>query len=154
MRKIGANSAEVAGVKMESDEMDNAQLAVKMLHSLGKDMDFFWANTHPDLVLELPYAPWLGLADRLTGRDEIKAFLDDFARKLPGLTFTDVRVWPYAEEDAYVLEYNGTCPTVNNYNQRYINISRFKDGKLILFREFFNTTEALRAFGATEASRN
>ncbi|SPF06205.1 nuclear transport factor 2 family protein [Streptomyces sp. MA5143a] len=133
--------------------MDNAQLAVKMLHSLGKDMDFFWMNAHPDLVLEFPYAPWVGLPDRLVGREDIEAYLDNFARMLPGLTFTDVRVWPYAEEDAYVLEYNGTCPSVNSYKQRYINISRFKDGKLILFREFWNTTEALRAFGGTEAIR-
>ncbi|MFI5542117.1 nuclear transport factor 2 family protein [Nocardia sp. NPDC051900] len=130
--------------------MDNAQLAVKMLHSLGKD--FFWANAHPDLVLEFPYAPWVGGPERVTGRENTERYLDQVARMLPGLTFTDVRVWPYAEEDAYVLEYNGTAQ-VNNYNQRYINIMRFKDGKLILFREFWNTTEAIRAFGTTEAIR-
>jgi hypothetical protein len=80
---------------------------------------------------------WVGW--KYNGRDRVRGYrrlAGHYARMLPGLTITDVRVWPYVKEDCYVLECNGTCPSVNDCNQRYINISRFKDGKLILLREF------------------
>lgn len=80
----------------------------------------------------------------MTGRDNTEPYLDNVARILPGLTFNDVRVMPLAEEDAFLLEYIGSCPQVNNYSQRYITIMRFTDDKLILYREYWNTTEAAR----------
>jgi ketosteroid isomerase-like protein len=131
--------------------MDKAQLAEQMLHSIGKDMGFFWDNAHPDLVLEFPYAPWVGLPERVAGRDDAEPYLDDVGRMFPGLTFHDVRVMPLAEPDSFVLEYNGSCPAVNNYSQRYINIMRFEGDKLALFREYWNTTEATRALGGAGA---
>ena len=131
--------------------MDKAQLAVKMLHSIGKDMKFFWANSHPDLALEFPYAPWVGFPERVSGRENTEPYLDNVALMLPGLTFSEVRVMPLAEEDAFLLEYNGSCAQVNNYSQRYITIMRFKDDKLILYREYWNTTEAARALAAVGA---
>ncbi|MFI5541848.1 nuclear transport factor 2 family protein [Nocardia sp. NPDC051900] len=122
-----------------------AELAAKMLEAIGKDMDFFWANAHPDLVLEFPYAPSLGWPERVTGRENTEQFLANLAGVLPGLTFSDVRVMPLAEEDAVLLEYHGSA---GNYDQNYITITRFRDGKLVLFREYFDTTEAARALSA------
>lgn len=128
--------------------MEKTLLAEEMLHAIGKDMDFFWENAHPDLVLEFPYGPSVGMPDRVTRRENTEPYLCDVARILPGLTYTNVRVLPLAEPDAFVLEYGGTCPAANDYDQIYIAIMRFKDDKLILFREYWDSTEVSRALGA------
>jgi uncharacterized protein len=125
----------------------NAALAEKMLHALLGDMEFFWANAHPDLVLEFPYGGSLGSATRVTERAQAEAFLNGVATIVPGLKFSEVRVMPLADSDGVVLEYRGLCPAVNNYDQQYIALMRFKDGKLILFREYFDTMEVKRALG-------
>lgn len=128
--------------------MEKAALAEKILHAIGKDMPFFWANAHDDLVLEFPYAPSVGMPARVTGRENTEPYLDNVSRILPGLTFTDVQVMPLAEPDAFLIEYNGNCPASNNYDQIYITIMRFRGDKLILFREYWDTTEVTRALGA------
>ncbi|MFI5542118.1 nuclear transport factor 2 family protein [Nocardia sp. NPDC051900] len=127
--------------------MDLAQLAAEMQHSIGVDSDFFYANSHPDLVVELPYAPWVGRGERVVGREMCKAHMEEVGRSLPGLRFLDLRVTPLAEEDTFLLEYIGFCPALDNYRLPYICIYRFKDDKLILFREYWDTSEGLRVFG-------
>ncbi|WP_431236243.1 nuclear transport factor 2 family protein (plasmid) [Mycolicibacterium psychrotolerans] len=127
--------------------MSNEELAAKMIHAAVKDLDFFWANAHPDLVFEFPYAPWIGTPERVAGAEDTKAYIDQLQIMLPGMTFTNVKVMPLAEEGAYLLEYDGACPKLNNYANKYISIFKFKDGKLILFHEYWNTTEITRAIG-------
>jgi ketosteroid isomerase-like protein len=133
--------------------MEQTELAAKMLHAIANDLDFFVANVDADVVLEFPYAPWVGRAERVVGREDTQAHMQEVVSVLPGLHFTDVRVMPLAEEGAYLLEYVGNCPALNGYRQPYITIMRFRSGKLVLFREYWDTTEIIRVFqGATPAS--
>ncbi|WP_431236211.1 nuclear transport factor 2 family protein (plasmid) [Mycolicibacterium psychrotolerans] len=127
------------------DQVDTVRLAAKVLQAMGTDMDFYWANAHPDLVLEFPYAPSLGWPERVAGREAIEQFLADLGGALPGLSFSDIQVTPLADGEGVLMEYRGSA---QNYDQRYITVARFRDGKLILFREYFDTTEAARALSA------
>lgn len=131
--------------------MQKTTLAEKMLHAIGKNMDFFWQHAHPNLVLEFPFAPTHGMPDRVAGRENIEPYLDNVARILPGLTYTDVRVLSLVTPGACLLEYGGLCAAANNYNQKYIAIMRFEGNKLILFREYWDTTEVSRALGTPAA---
>jgi ketosteroid isomerase-like protein len=49
-----------------------------------------------------------------------------------------------------IVEYSGGCvlPTAKIYKQVYITVQKFKDGKMILFREFWNPMEVVESFGA------
>ncbi|WP_431236226.1 nuclear transport factor 2 family protein (plasmid) [Mycolicibacterium psychrotolerans] len=117
----------------------------KMLRAIGNDMEFFWANAHPDLVLEFPYASSLGWPQRVTGYADIEQCVANLGDALPGLSFSDIRVMPLADGNGALLEYRGSA---QNYDQRHITLARFCDGRLILFREYFDTTEAARALSA------
>jgi ketosteroid isomerase-like protein len=125
--------------------MSDTALAERVLHSIGKDMEFFWRSAHADLVLEFPYGATNGFPVRIAGRENTHAFFANMPKIVPDLSFYDVHVTPLAEEGGFLLEYCGTCPKANNYRQRYITIMRFEDDKLILFREHWDTVEATRA---------
>lgn len=129
--------------------MANAELCERFLRAIGKDKDFLKAHAHPDIVLEFPYAPWVGYPESVRGYDNAIAYLDQVGELLPGMTFHNVVVRPLAEPDAYLMEYTSKCPAVNGYAQRYINITRIKDGRIILFREYWNTSEATRALSGS-----
>jgi len=127
--------------------MTDAILAERVLHSIGRDWDFFWSNTHPDLVLEFPFASSVGMPTRVAGEANTHEYLGNVTTLLPDLAFRDVRVMPLAEPESYMLEYLGSSPAARNYEQIYVAIMKFKQGKLILFREYWDTTEVARALG-------
>jgi ketosteroid isomerase-like protein len=132
--------------------MDRSELAAKMVHAIGDDLDFFMAHAHPDLVLEFPYAPWVGRADRVSGHQHVRAHMEEVTSSLPGLFFTDLRVMPTAEEELFVLEYVGNCPALDGYRQPYITVMRFVDDRVALFREYWDTSEILRVFSGAAPS--
>ena len=126
----------------------NAALAERLMTVFGKDMDFWWANADEALTLEFPFAPSIGMPERVSGMAESRAYLETVVTQLAGLTFRDLVVTPTADPDMVMLEYKGSCPAPNGqYNQKYITVMRFRNGKLSLFREYWDTAEVTRAFG-------
>ncbi len=133
---------------INSEAVPNAALAERMLRSIVDDPDFFLENAHSNLAVEFPFGEANGFPTRITGRENLEAFLANMPNLLPKLAFYDVRIEPLAAPGGFLLEYRGSCPAVNNYSQQYITVMRFSDGKLILFREYYNTTEVTRAFSS------
>lgn len=131
----------------------NLTLAEKMLHALCGDRRFFWENADPDIALEFPFAASIGMPTRVAGRENVEPYIDQIDTLLPGLTFRDVRLMPLADPDTVLLEYRGASPAANGYEQNYITIMRFAQGKLVLYREYWDTTELTRALGG-RASTN
>lgn len=117
----------------------------RVFRSATEDQDFFWKNCHPDLVLEMPFGASIGLSTRISDPEGLRGILGSMDKILPGVTFHNVVITPFADPNAFLLEYESDCPARNNYKNKYISIMRFKDNKLILLKEHFDTVEANRA---------
>ncbi|MFS1515410.1 nuclear transport factor 2 family protein [Bacillus sp. SCS-151] len=94
-----------------------------------------------DIVLELPYAPSLNMPDRFEGKDVATTYLRQMLTQLKGLKLHSIRSYAVeGEPDTIISEYEGDAvtPDGNTYTQSYMNKMLFRDGKLILLREFWN----------------
>ncbi|MEM7728384.1 MAG: nuclear transport factor 2 family protein [Pseudomonadota bacterium] len=109
-----------------------------------------WAE---DAVLEMPFAPrGVGFPDRVVGKDALirqYAAWPDTAID-PDYT-SGLRFLPTVDPDTVVAEFRGRVtirPTGRFYDQRYIGVFHIdEDGKIALFREYFDPTVFTEAFG-------
>jgi ketosteroid isomerase-like protein len=132
---------------------ENARIAADLMATFGADMEPWWAIADEDLVLEFPFARSIGMPQRVTGKHASRAYLEKVVSGLEGLRFTGITARETGNPGEVVVEYVGTCPAPNGtYDQQYITIMRFKEGRLALFREYWDTTEVTRAFGDLAAA--
>lgn len=132
---------------------DNAGKASTLMGTFGIDMAPWWEAAHDHLVLEFPFARSIGMPERVAGKAAARAYLEKVVSGLAGLHFTNIVARETGREGEVVVEYEGQCPAPNGtYDQRYITIMCFEDGKLALFREYWDTCEVTRAFGDLAAS--
>lgn len=114
------------------------------------DMDNWYPLLHDDLVLEFPYAHSVQMPGRVVGKTAAVEYLGGVMKHFIGLTFHEVVISPMADPSTVIVEYAGGCalPSGKTYKQVYITVQKFKDGKMILFREFWNPMEVVESFGA------
>lgn len=126
----------------------NVKTAQKIMSKFS--MDNWGPLLHEDLVLEFPYAHSVKMPGRVDGRSAAVEYLSGVMKHFTGLVFHDVVVSPMADPTTVIVEYSGGCklPTGKTYKQVYITVQKFKDGKMILFREFWNPMEVVESFGA------
>lgn len=112
-------------------------------------MDNWYPLLHEDLVLEFPYAHSVQMPGRIVGKKAAVEYLSGVMKYFTGLTFRDVVVSSMTDPNTVLVEYAGGCrlPTGKDYKQVYITVQKFKDGKMILFREFWNPMEVVESFG-------
>ena len=103
-----------------------------------------------DGVLECPLAPdWVMV--QTTGRANIAAYL----RKIKGTLGTDAPTLLAAYHGAAdpavtVLEFEATARnerTGASYPQRYVALVKLREGRIALYREYWNPLPVLQAFG-------
>jgi ketosteroid isomerase-like protein len=100
------------------------------------------------VVLEFPYAPSLGMADRFEGKAIAVAYLRKMLDQLSGLTLRDIRSYAVeGDPDTVFNEYEGDAVTADGtaYTQIYMNKMRFCDGRLVLLRELWNPMKVYEA---------
>ncbi|WP_404477126.1 nuclear transport factor 2 family protein [Novosphingobium sp. BL-52-GroH] len=132
---------------------ENARIAADLMGTFGIDMEPWWAIAHDELVLEFPFARSIGMPERVEGKAASRTYLEKVVSGLDGLHFTGIDARETGREGEVLVEYLGQCPAPNGtYDQRYITIMRFRDGRLALFREYWDTTEVTRAFGDLAAA--
>lgn len=105
-----------------------------------------------DAVLECPFAPPGGM-HRLVGRDAIAAYF----RELSGVQDSDgmtlAAVHRSTGQQVAVLEYHGTARsriTGSSYPQRYVAVVQTGDGRIRLFREYWDPRPVVAAFGGPQ----
>ena len=100
-----------------------------------------------DAVLELPYtAP----PKRVEGKAAALSYLTEVF-KVFRLRLTITEVHPCLDPDELVVEFvsDGVVATTGkSYANQYINVFRFRDGKICFQREFFNPNAAAEALVA------
>lgn len=127
----------------------NAELALRLLESLHTDRRFWYENMSDEMALEFPYAKSVGMPTAVSGRDNVIAYLDSVFSMIEGLTFRDIEAYPMQDQDMVLLTYKGLSAPAGRpvYDQTYITIMRFCEGRLIYFREYWDTTTVRDALG-------
>jgi ketosteroid isomerase-like protein len=124
----------------------NRALAEQVITLLGTEEQFdLYAD---DIVVEFPYASSLEMPGRYEGKPTVVAYVRQLNTALKGLKMRDMEYYSVdGEPDTVFIEYNGDAPTPggNSYVQTYVNRMRFRDGKLVYMREFWDPKRILDA---------
>ena len=123
---------------------ENAQLAVRAVKYQGdRDFDSLRAISSPDAVLEFPFHP-LG-PQIYAGRD---AMIEQFSVIKVFQTFKIDVVDVFDTSGEVVIVEGRSHGTYKSgrpdYNNHYLFVLSFANGKLVRWREFFNPLEAMK----------
>jgi ketosteroid isomerase-like protein len=109
-----------------------------------------WAE---DAVQEMPYVP-AGFPSRVAGREALIRQYAAWPQNSGKAKFTDgIVFYPTQDPRIVFVEYRGVTeviPTGRIYDQRYGGLFHVEEGKITLFREYFDPNVFARAFGLGE----
>ena len=96
----------------------------------------FWAE---DGVLEFPFAPE-GFPSQVAGRAALLEFFHQFPKYYSEIRILDRTVEALADGEGAVAQYRGEWVNLKGvpYNNRYIAVFRFREGRVAHMREYFN----------------
>ena len=118
-----------------------------------KDMDAFAAVWTEDAVQEMPFSPD-GFPTRVEGRDNLIQHYAAWPEISGSANFTDELIFYSMENPTMVFaEWRGAVeiiPTGRLYEQRYGGLFHVVDGKIQLFREYYDPIVFIEAFGLNE----
>jgi hypothetical protein len=100
---------------------------------------------HPDGVLEFPYGP-PGVPSRFQGHDELYEHMKDFPRTFE-VTFSGLTFHETVDPQLVIAEFVGTgrgVVTKRPFHQVYISVVRFRDGRIVSFRDFWNPLQTIK----------
>ncbi len=131
---------------MDDDQIRarNRALVEASLSSVGDDDHSQLEHCTDDYVLELPYAD---PPKRIVGKEVVREYLAA-ALGIFQISLTLHDVYECIDPNRLVLEYESTgsvTTTGKPYQNRYIAVVEFRDGKIALQREFYNPLEAMRS---------
>lgn len=116
-----------------------ASTAMDFLGKLGRlDFDGAFALLDENAVADLPFA---GAGMTVRGRAEIDRFLrNSMGRRVDHIEYRLDAAYPSIDGDAVVLEISteGTSRSGGAFTNRLVAIFRFQNGRIVLFREYFN----------------
>ncbi|WP_101257100.1 nuclear transport factor 2 family protein [Streptomyces barkulensis] len=105
-----------------------------------------------DGVLEFPY-PAPGFPTTMRGRDELLAQMRMFAEQLRA-DFSEPEFYAVTDDGLLVAAYTADCTLVatgGRYRQTYLSVVRFDNGRITLFRDFWNPWLVMEAAGGEVA---
>jgi uncharacterized protein len=103
-------------------------------------------------VFEMPYAP-AGFERKITGRDEILAFLVTVPSLVDAENLHDVRLETYhSDPGEIVAEYRSDMvikPTKAEYRNEYVGRFTVRDGRITRFAEYYDPVRLILALGGS-----
>jgi ketosteroid isomerase-like protein len=125
----------------------NIALASRLMDQFGRDMDGWYDQLHERCVVEFPFGPSVGMPARIEGKEACTA-LFELVCEAVRVQFSDIVISPLADPSELMLEYRGYSePQGKVYDQTYICLQKFKDRKLILYKEYWDATVVRETFG-------
>jgi hypothetical protein len=127
------------------------------LELIGTDIERWLGLFADDAVVEFPYARPLGLPERLEGIEAIRRYFGDTPKHFRGLVFSHVRRYLTTDSQVALAEAHGSATiaaTGRQYAQDYVMLVQAREGKISLYREYWNPIPGLEAFGGTQNLRH
>lgn len=122
------------------------EMIEQLLHAQSRgDWDTMFTIMSDDAIFELAFHK-----TRFEGREEIVKRMAPSIARMAGLTFSEIEVRDLADPDWAIATFKGTAEVTTTgrpYHQTYIALYRFTDGKVSLFREYFDTIALAVATG-------
>lgn len=138
----------------------NSTLAVKALQDhlalIGTDLDAWLRLFRDDAVVEFPYCAKLGLPIEFRGKAAIEAHVRRMTSSMAELTFSQIVIYPAADPTTAFAEFHAEAfvgPSRHEYSQDYISLVQLRDGKIALYREYWDPIRVQGAM-ATAATRD
>lgn len=119
---------------------------------INKDVEGVIGLFADDAVIEFPFAPD-GFPSRLEGKEAVTNYIKDHPF-FEFRAFPDLQIQPMLDPDSVLAEYRSDADitlTGQPYDQTYISFLKMKDGKIVFYREYWNPTVMIEAFGGQEA---
>ncbi len=114
----------------------------RALKHLGrKEFDEFEACLAEDIFQDWPYLPIPNMPGTITGRRELREFIEAGTQPFDPYSYQISEFYDMLDENALVVEYSSNTvyhPTGQPYSNKYLGILRFKDGKIVYWREYLN----------------
>lgn len=106
-----------------------------------------------DVQFEAPYAP--GGSKRISGRAEVANYMPVVPEFFSIDELVETAQYRSTDPEVVILEFyarNGVgVKTGLPYDQKYINVVRVRDGKIVEYRDYWNPSTVLDAAGGADA---
>ena len=103
-------------------------------------------------VFEMPYAP-AGFERRITGRDNIIAFVETIPSIIDAENLHDLRLETYRSDPSEIVaEYRSDMvikPTNAEYRNEYVSRFTLRDGRITRFAEYYDPIRLVLALGGS-----
>lgn len=142
---------------MQAEKIQNIGhgLFNKLLKAFNQTAEEVLSLFTDDAVIEYPYAASLGAPTRLN-KQEYSAHLAFILPQMPGIAFSETRVYPLSETSSYWAETHGEAvirETGKKYEQDYVMYFTVRDGKFGFYREYWNPQAFQQASGGLENNK-
>jgi uncharacterized protein len=131
---------------------ENEQSIRNFLELLSqKRMDEWLALWDEQGVQDMPYSP-KGFPKRLEGKGAIAKHYSALPTSVGRMVFPDLVIYPTTEPNTFFAEYRGEIEikaTGKPYNNNYAALFKFRNGRIVLFREYYDPIVFAEAWGAT-----
>ena len=115
-----------------------------------KDLDN-WINLWTeDAVQDMPFSP-PEFPSRLEGREAISKHYSSLPQAVGKIDFLDLKLYTMQDPDWILAEYCGeieVLATGRLYKNRYCGLFYLRNGKIALFREYYNPLTLREGFGS------
>lgn len=132
----------------------NTELAQAYLHLMKEQKWDAWIDLWiDDAVLEFPFAP-TGGQSRLVGKADILGYMRAVSGRIEVLGVKELKIHPMLDPEQVLVELQieGRIPATGApYDQRYVTLFTFKDGRLSHYREYWNPLVSIEAYGSYDA---
>lgn len=121
---------------------NNRAVFLKLLGHLGrKEFEAFEACLHPEFVQVWPYRPIPNMPDRIEGAHALRQLFETGMADFDPYSYEVLQIHEMLDPDALIAEYTSHSfyhPRKVTYENRYLSIMRFRDGKLAFWSEYVN----------------
>lgn len=133
-----------------------AAVMAKHIELIGTDLKAWLQLLAPEPAIEFPYGPSLGTASRIEGSIAIEAHMRSFTGIVGPFRFTNVAITESADGSHAWASFHGEAWAEERqvmYRQDYAAFLELEDGKIKLYREYWNPCHVAFALG-TELQLN
>ncbi|OON62473.1 hypothetical protein B0920_03165 [Massilia sp. KIM] len=128
-----------------------ATVMVKHIELIGTDLNAWLQLLAHDAVVEFPYGASLGRSTRYENRADIEAHMRSFTGIVGSFKFSDIDITESADGLRAWASFRGEAWVESRrtmYRQDYAAYLVLQDGKIKLYREYWNPCHIAAAFGA------
>lgn len=119
----------------------------------GMRPDEFMALWHEDGVFEQPYAP-PGFPAVLEGAEAIRRHVEPMPQVFATFAYHDLDLHATDDPELFVCTVRSEATVLGSgrpYNNHYVIFFRIRDGRIALYREFYDPLIVLDAFGSADS---